>query len=234
MTSTSSEPVVLRGLPVDALLSADATHDLREGAWTRFGGARVLGDRATEHTLRAIAERAHDTARAQGFAAGWADGLRASLVRTAAARDEQAQVFEQEHLRALAELETAAGALAVAARHCQEATRTLRAELSDRALDLALEIAEMVLGREVALAADPAGDALRRALTTIPGDVPLVVRLHPDDLGALGDTVLAGRPATVVTDPGLSRGDAVVETEDGFVEADLAGALARVREVLGR
>ena len=234
MTSTSSEPVVLRGLPADALLTADATHDLREGAWTRFGGPRVLGDRATEHTLRAIAERAHDTARAQGFAAGWADGLRASLERTAAARDEQAQVFEEEHLRTLRELETAADALAVAVRHCQETTRTLQAELSDRALDLALGIAEMVLGREVALAADPAGDAVRRALTTVPDDVPLVVRLHPDDLAALDEAVLAGRPATVVTDPGLSRGDAVVETEDGFVEADLAGALARVRQVLGR
>ena len=234
MTSTSSEPVVLRDLPVDAVVAADASHDLRDGAWTRFGGGRVRGDQATEHTLRAIAERAHDTARAQGFAAGWAEGLRASLVRTAAARDEQAEAFEQQHRRALAELDAAVGALATAVQQCQESTRTLRAELSDRALDLALQIAEMVLDREVALASDPAGDALRRALATIPDDVPLVVRLHPDDLAALGDAVLAGRAATLVTDSGLSRGDAVVETEDGFVEADLAGALARVREVLGR
>jgi flagellar assembly protein FliH len=234
MTSTSSEPMVLRDLPVDAVTTADTAHDLRDGEWTRFGGARVLGDRATETTLRGIAERSHEAGRAQGFAAGWAEGQRASLARSAAARDEQLRVLEAERRRVLAEHGSAASALGAAVQRCEELTRELRAELTEQAVELALQIAEAVVGRELALATDPGADALRRALGSLPVDVPLVVRLHPDDLAVLDGDLLEGRPATVVADPRLARGDAVVETEDGWVDADVAGAFARVREVLGR
>jgi flagellar assembly protein FliH len=234
MTSTSSEPVVLRDLPVDAVANADATHDLRDGAWTRFGGARVLGDRVTEATLRGVAERSHQAARAQGFAAGWAEGQRASLTRSSAAAEQQLLELQEGTRRAVARQESAASALAEAARRCDETARALQTELTDRAVDLALEIAAAVLGREVTLAVDPGADAVRRAVAGVPVDVPLVVRLNPEDLAALDQAVLAGRPATLVADPRVSRGDAVVETENGWVDADIAGSLARVREVLGR
>ena len=234
MTSTSSEPVVLRDLPVGAVGTADTENELRDGAWTRFGGTRVLGDRATETTLRGVAERSHHAARAQGFAAGWAEGQRASLARSNAARDEQTLQVAEANRRAVARQEAAASALAAAAARCEETTRALHADLTDRAVDLALEIAAAILGREVELAVDPAADALRRALVPVALDVPLVVRLHPDDLAALDPTVLGDRPATVVPDARVAPGDAVVETEDGWIDSDVAGALARVRKVLGR
>ena len=233
MTSTSSEAVVLRDLPVGAVARADTTTDLREGAWTRFGGDRVLGDRATEETLRNLAERSHRVARAQGFAVGWAEGVRASQARSAAAHEEAARALEERSNRVLSEQQAASAALATAVTRCQETTRALQERLADQAVELALQIAEAVLGREVALSTDP-GDAVRRALTALPVDVPLVLRLHPDDQALLDPALLAGCPASVVADPHLARGDARVETESGWVEADLAGALARVREVLGR
>src|SRR5689334_12361624 len=225
MTSTSSEPVVLRDLPVDAVATADSTHDLREGAWTRFGGARVLGDQVTEHTLRGIAERSHATARAQGFASGWAEGLRAAQERSARGHDAQAALLEEQRRAVMAELELASAALASALETSAETSRALRAELHERALDLALEIAAAVLDREVALAADPAADAVRRALATVTEDVPFVVRLHPADLAVLDPALLADRQATVVGDAAVARGSAQVETEQGFVDADVAGAL---------
>lgn len=234
MTSTSSEGVVLRDLPVDAVATADTTTDLREGAWTRFGGGRVLGDGVTEGTLRSLAERSHEVARAQGFATGWAEGVRASRARSSAAQDAAARAFEERSHRTLAEQQAALGALAAAVTRCEETTRALQEQLADRAVELALQIAEAVLGREVALSTDPAGDAVRRALTAVPVDVPFVLRLHPDDAALLDLTLLADRPVSVVGDPRLARGDAAVETESGWVDADLAGALARVREVLGR
>ena len=112
MTSTSSEPVVLRDLAVGAVGTADTENELRDGAWTRFGGTRVLGDRATETTLRGVAERSHHAARAQGFAAGWAEGQRASLARSTAARDEQMLQLEDATRLAIARQEAAASALA--------------------------------------------------------------------------------------------------------------------------
>jgi flagellar assembly protein FliH len=142
--------------------------------------------------------------------------------------------LEDTSRRAITRQEAAASALAAAAARCEETTRALHADLTDRAVDLALEIAAAILGREVELAVDPAADALRRALVPVALDVPLVVRLHPDDLAALDPTVLGGRPATVVPDARVAPGDAVVETEDGWIDSDVAGALARVRKVLGR
>ncbi len=46
--------------------------------------------------------------------------------------------------------------------------------------------------------------------------------------------MLEGRTVTFVADPALRRGDAVVETEHGVVDAGVGAALARVREVLAR
>ncbi len=155
----------------------------------------MLGDRATETTLRGIAERSHDAARAQGFAAGWAEGQRASLARSATARDEQAIRFDEESRRVLAEQQAAARALAAAVRQCEELAVALRDQLVDGSVELALQIAEAVLGRELEVAVDPGADAVRRAVTTTPVDVPLVVRLHPDDLAALDASVLGDRPA---------------------------------------
>ena len=53
MTSTSSEPVVLRDLP-GAPAAAVATTDLRSGTWTRLGAGSVLGDSVPESTLEAL------------------------------------------------------------------------------------------------------------------------------------------------------------------------------------
>ncbi len=242
MTSTSSEApvqspapsVVLRDLPADAVATVATGRDLRDGVWTRFGAASVLGDAATESTLVGLAERSRDAARAQGFAAGWAEGLRASAARTAEAHEAQVRVFDEHATTFLAAQRSALSAVETAARRCAEVTDALGHELGEAALDLALQLVEAVLGRELATAGDPGADALRRALVAVPVDVPLVARLHPADLATLDRGTVGDRPVTLVADPSVARGDALVETETGVVDATLSGALTRVREVLGR
>ena len=237
MTSTSSEPlqqVVMRDLPSAAVGTADTARDLREGEWTRFGTTSVLGDQATEDTLRGLAERSRAAARAQGFAAGWAEGQRAHAARAAAARDEQERVVSERSAHLLLAQHSAVSALEAAVRRCTETTRELQAELGDKAVDLALELAEAILGRELETATDPGADALRRALATVPVETPVVVRLNPQDVAALDHSLLADRPVTVLPDQGTTRGDALVETEAGVIDAGIATAVARVREVLGR
>lgn len=110
-------------------------------------------------------------------------------------------------------------------------------ELSDRmateAVDLALQIAEAVLGRELAVASDPGADAIARCLEIAPSTGDLVARLHPDDATRLGEVLgLADRQLTVVADPSLQPGDAVVTINDSTIDARLAEALRRVGEVL--
>ncbi len=237
MTSTSSEaarPVVLRDVPVGTVSAADAGVDLRHGgAWTRFGSAAVRGDTVTEATLSGIAERSRDAARAQGFAAGWAEGRRVARDQVADAERQHSERLEA-HLRAqVAHQQSVTAALEAAVARCTETARATAEQISGQAVELALQIAEAVLGRELAVAADPGADALRRALVAVEPEVAVVVRMHPADRDALDPAVLAGRPSSVVADPAVRRGDAVVETESTVVDATLTAALARVREVLG-
>lgn len=98
---------------------------------------------------------------------------------------------------------------------------------------LALEIAEAVLRREVALAADPGAEAIVRCLELAPSTGDLVARLHPDDAANVGDVLgLGERKLTIVDDPSLDRGDAVVTIDDATIDARLSESLRRVGEAL--
>jgi flagellar assembly protein FliH len=234
MRSTSSDGVVGRDLPAETVSTPSHDAELRTGAWTRLGSDGVLGDAVTEAILGGIAERSHQAARAQGYATGWAQGRRVALARAA---EEAAQVRHQleadrahrqaEHLQALAALDTALEQLRARIGETVDA-------LSERAVEAALELTGAILGREVATAADPGGDALRRAMALVEPTVTATVRLNPQDRAALDPATLDGVAAVVVDDPTLARGDAVAETEDTLVDATIAAALDRVREVLTR
>jgi flagellar assembly protein FliH len=129
---------------------------------------------------------------------------------------------------------SAAAALAAAARRLEETTVPVAEDVRDTVLGAVATLVEDVLGRELALAASPGLDAVRRALTLCPEDAPAVVRLHPDDLAEVPAEALAGLPATVtvVGDPRVERAGAVAETGARRIDAQLGPALERVQAVL--
>ncbi len=234
MRSTSSEGVVVRDLPVEATTATSHTTDLRSGGWTRFGAGSALGDTVTETLLSGLAQESYRAARAQGYATGWAEGRRVALAR-AAEETEAARVRAEEQLaRHRAEHAQSMQALHAAAAQMQRALAAAVDEVAAQAVDVALELTEAILGREVATATDPGGDAVRRALSLVDPHVTMTVRLHPEDRATLDAGHLAGRDVVVVADPSLARGDAVVETEGNVVDATVGTALARVREALTR
>jgi flagellar assembly protein FliH len=112
------------------------------------------------------------------------------------------------------------------------------AEARGEALDLALEVARRLLGRE--LAADPAAvrGAAAEALAAARGRRRLVLRLHPAGAAALagegtGLAALAGVPSVAIeSDPSLQPGDVVVETEAGGVDGRVAARLSAFRAAL--
>ena len=234
MRSTSSDGVVARDLPAETLSTPAHGADLRSGAWTRLGSGGVLGDAVTEAILGGIAERSHQAARAQGYATGWAEGRRVALARAAqdaevvrrAAEDDRAR-RHAEHLTALAALDAAVEQLHIRMSEAVDA-------IAEQAVEVALELTSAILGREVATATDPGADALRRAMALVDPHVPATVRMHPEDRATLDPAALENRAVAVLDDPTLSRGDAVAETEDTLVDATIAAALERVREVLTR
>ncbi len=237
MTSTSSDRVVARDLPADTLAPA-ATADLRTGAWTRLGSGGVLGDAVTEATLGGLAERSHAAARAQGYATGWAEGRRFALTRAAEDSEAVRRSAELDRARRDAEHRQGLAALDTAVARLEERTAAVLDELAGHTVATALALTEAILGRELATATDPGADALRRAMALVDPTADVTVRLHPADREALDPAALDGledgRRVALVADPSVQRGDAVAETADTHVDATVAAALARVREVLSR
>ena len=131
---------------------------------------------------------------------------------------------------------SATAALGAAVRQLEESTVPLAEEVRESVVGVVTTLVEDVLGRELVLATEPGLDAVRRALTLSPADAPVVVRLHPDDLGEIPAEALADLPETVsvVADARVERAGAVAETGSQRIDAQIGAALERVQAVLSQ
>jgi flagellar assembly protein FliH len=140
---------------------------------------------------------------------------------------------------AAAELAPAAAALEEAARAMRDAAAASADRLEAQAVDLALFLAEKIVG--AAVAADPAlvVEAVRGALRGLVERERVTVLVHPDDLEQVRGA-MAGLVATlggiehyeVQAERRVARGGAVVRTPAGDVDARLDVKLQRAREVV--
>jgi flagellar assembly protein FliH len=179
-----------------------------------FDALAPLGAPGAEHaTLQSVVEEARERGHAEGLAAGLEE------VRTM--------------------LEPAAAALAEAVRGVAEQGDEFLLEAERAAVDLALRLAEKIVG--AAIDADPEAvlgviaGALRRAtvrdhlvLEVNPADFELVHELA-DELAARVGGV---RRLDVIAERRVSRGGCVVRTEDGEIDARIDEQLARAGEVV--
>ena len=140
---------------------------------------------------------------------------------------------------ALAALAPALESLAQAAEAVQ-ADQYARADRLERhAVDLALFLAEKVIGGAVAVEPDLVIEAVRGALRGIVDRERITVLVHPEDLDLVRDamdglrTTLGGiEHCEVQAERRVSRGGAVVRTPDGDVDARVETKLQRAREVV--
>ncbi|TYP86296.1 FliH/SctL family protein [Blastococcus xanthinilyticus] len=209
----------------------------RRSTVRRAGDQPVAGGKPTYRLGDVYAEelaRLRAQAHAEGYAAGHAEGLLAAAsVVAGVERDAQERLAEVQ-ARWERRLVSAAAALGAASRHLEESVRPVADDIRDSLIGTALTLVEDILGRELSLAADPAMDAVRRALSFVPADAPAVVRLHPDDLAEVPAEALAELPGSVrvVADPTVERAGAVAESGPRRIDAQLGTALARVQAVL--
>lgn len=172
-----------------------------------------------------------------GHAAGYTAGLRAA---------------EAERLRRLEELEADYAArrdmLQREARHLAALLHSAAADLNARTLPTvaaaeetlvaaAVELAEAILGYELAERSKAARAALDRALSGSKGLDTVTIRMNPQDLVALNSVDMNGVDTgdirvALAADPSLDPGDAVAELPQGFLDAKISTALARVKEAL--
>jgi flagellar assembly protein FliH len=217
----SGEAQILRGAGTSGLAAASFDVDLR----------------STRPVPSTLVRQARDAARTAGYADGWAQGQRAVKMAAQATADQTAAAERAGAQQRAAAAERAVAALLKAAAGLDARRGPALAEVQDAVLAAAVEVAEAILGYEVSRAEDSGLAAARRALAVVPEGGPVTVRLNPDDhrtLAAAGGTAVDGREISLRADAALAPGDAVAEYGVTTVDATLAGAIARVREVLSR
>ncbi len=159
-----------------------------------------------------------------GYAAGHSEGMQAAAFEAQQAQAERA-----------ARLRPALQALELAATRFDAEQGRAFAYVEDALASAAFALLQALLGRELALAANPGHDAVARALALAPERLPVRIHLSPQDVETIGDAaqLAPGRDVTLVPDPSLAPGDARVEAGSCRVDAILADAVDRVRVALG-
>ncbi len=165
-------------------------------------------------------ELARGDAEKSGFAQGLAEGREAGK----GAALEEAKARSAEAISALDGLIKA----------MEEREEALEADFPEHVAEMALVVAEAILSREIAAATDPGKEAIARCLTDAPRGGEVIANLHPKDIESLGhlESVLQGRPVTVVPDPSLQRGDTIIQVGETRIDGRLCEAIDRVREAL--
>lgn len=174
----------------------------------------------------------HEQARVRGHAAGYAAGVaegtrlldreRAAAVETRAAAARAAAARTEYVLSVLQSAGEAMFSRAAPVLDGMDAALT----------EAALQLAEAVLGHELAGGEASARSALARA-TPAAAPAPVhTVRMNPEDLAVLTEADREAAGVRLVPDPAMRRGDAVAEYADGFLDARLSTALDRMRRAL--
>jgi flagellar assembly protein FliH len=173
-----------------------------------------------------------------------ADAVMEAMVRAeadaaavyASAREEGLRAGREEALAAMA---PAAEALAVAVEAVRADQTARAARLEAHAVDLALFLAERVLGGALAVQPERVVEAVRGALRGIVERERVTVLVHPEDLETVREAMdelrvtLGGiEYCEVQAERRVTRGGAVVRTPDGDVDARVETKLQRAREVV--
>lgn len=130
-------------------------------------------------------------------------------------------------------------ALSQAAAAIDQSRQAWQRHWEQHAVAVAMAIARRIVRREIAHAPDITIDVVREVLELASGHQPIVLRLNPDDLRALGPQVeqvvaqlrLIGQ-AQIVGDLTIASGGCKVETDYGAIDGQVATQLARIAEEL--
>ncbi|HEX9227014.1 MAG TPA: FliH/SctL family protein [Arthrobacter sp.] len=177
-------------------------------------------------------ERTQEKARLRGHAAGFAAGAAEGTRALAADRALAAQQSAADARAAAARTEYVLSVLQSAAEAMFSRAAPVSESMEDALAEAALQLAEAILGHELADGTASARAALARATGTATPSPVHTVRMHPDDLGVLDGPTRAAAGVAFVADASLRRGDAVADYADGFLDARLSASLDRMRSAL--
>lgn len=238
LRSSAAAGYVLRG-DVGGLRPARMSADLATTPYAAYAAAGVTDSRLVDPHLAQVVEEAKTQAREAGYTsghlAGFEAGRREGLELLAAQQQELVEQDAQERAARKERLVELLGALetAVAAALDYQAPRV--EEMRDVISAMAVDIAEALVGHHLQVEDCAAKDAVERALSRVPRDASVTLRLHPADVALIADyvdEVTDWQIARIVPDTSIERGDATATAQNLEVEASITGGLERVRAVL--
>lgn len=178
----------------------------------------------------AAQSRRDERAIADGHALGFAAGLRMAAAETAEMRARLQREHDEAMSAGRARIDAAADALDAAADSLRARAIPTLESAEAAVIEAALALAESVIGVTLADHDSAALAALARITDHPDSSTAISVRMHPDDIDAIPPDVRAGLP--LAPDRQLSRGDAVADFADGFLDARIASAVSRMRDAL--
>lgn len=166
-----------------------------------------------------------------GYRDGWEQGLNEARASVEQAHAVERAAWQQDQARRLS---LALDALAEAREGFQHRQAFELPTIEDSVAAGAIELATVLLGRELVLSSSPGRDAIARALAIAPAGDGIVIRLHASDVETLGciDDLLLGRQVTVIADPSIEPGGCLLDAKDCQVDARLSTAIERVRQTM--
>lgn len=234
-TSPEHRTVVLRGAATQQARPARIASDLRTSPFVgRFG----VDPRLVDPTLEAVVAEAEGRARAAGWERGRQEGREAARqesAKLAAVRDQaRTEQLQAQERRRQQEVSRVVDALRLSIADLDAREAPVFQEIQRSVATMAVQIAEVLVGRHLELGKWPALDAVQRALALAPRQSAAIVRLHPDSTLELPDVsdAVPGGSVTIVADPSVEFGGCIVEAGNRTIDAQLGPALQRLREVL--
>lgn len=227
---TTSSGAGATGTTAQAATPRDARSSVHQDVTrpARFDAPVLAGN----DTLRVIARadanaerRRHD----MGYRAGYDDGY------ARGASDVDAAIAD--HRRNAERLDSLCGALEQAVNTLRTTDRHDVTEVESAVVELAVGIAESLIGRALA-DGDVVVESLRRSLALAPPDQAPIVRVHPEDGQVAAEALEAGLITAspdieLVGDPSVGRGGCVVDCGPSHIDGQIGAALDRVKATLG-
>lgn len=204
-----------------------------DGTWTRLAGHTLADDPVVEDFLSRLAVEVEQRARAQGYAAGWAEGRRDADVLAETERLHRAEQALVQEARRDREHGEGLNVLAGAAQALRDAVTEVCDSVAAQATQISCALTEALIGHELSLLENPGIEALQHALALAP-DKPLIrIRLSPAEAEKAA-ALTPNLAAKIAGDPSLGPADVMLDFDDSVLDHRISGAVSRALEVLRR
>lgn len=157
----------------------------------------------------------------------------ADAIREQARKHGFAEGIEQGKASAKDEVETMLTNFRNSIQHFSQLQTKILKESEEEIVNLSLEIARKVIGAELTLDPGTVAKVIRTALTRVSGEQEVTVRVNPVEFEYLQNSPPDFmEQVKLISDPGVERGGAVLDTPSGSLDAQIKEQLMEIEKSL--